>query len=117
MTVLTSLHELIKLNGDTYSSAEVMGIVRRSAAEIERLQSENFRLAANQCDAGYMNDHGTRRCQHEDSKAQMRETVGAAMIAIGLAKAIPEVAAEYDFEPVYKQLTDAWRASEPAART
>lgn len=52
-------------------------------------------------------------CSADLLLAQMREAIGAAMIAIGLAKAIPEVAAEYDFEPVYKQLTDTWRASEP----
>jgi hypothetical protein len=52
-------------------------------------------------------------CSADQMLAQMRKAIGAAMCAIGLAKALPNVAAEYDFEPVYHELTEAWRASEP----
>jgi hypothetical protein len=40
VTVLPQLHKLIKLDGDTYSSAEVMGLVRRTAEELERVRGE-----------------------------------------------------------------------------
>lgn len=55
-------------------------------------------------------------CSADQTIAQLRKAVGAAMTAIGLAKALPGVADEYDFDPVYHELTEAWRASEPPKR-
>ena len=38
MDILNELHSITKLNGDTYSSAEVLGAVNRAAFEITRLR-------------------------------------------------------------------------------
>ena len=40
MDILNELHSITKLRGDTYSSAEVIGMIGRAAAEIERLQGK-----------------------------------------------------------------------------
>jgi hypothetical protein len=36
--ILSELQTIIRLNGDTYSSAEVVAVMKRAAVEIERIQ-------------------------------------------------------------------------------
>jgi hypothetical protein len=38
--ILEDLQKIIRCNGDTYSSYEVMGLLKQAAAEIERLRAE-----------------------------------------------------------------------------
>jgi hypothetical protein len=47
--ILADLRKVQRLNGDTYSSAEVMGMVGRAADEIDRLHAA-LREIAGTCD-------------------------------------------------------------------
>lgn len=46
MNIHDELHNVIRLRGDTYSSAEVLGILGRAKDEIERLRALLRRTAA-----------------------------------------------------------------------
>lgn len=45
--ILDDLRKVVRLNGDTYSSAEVIGLVGRAADEIERLRAHDIVRAIN----------------------------------------------------------------------
>jgi len=54
--------------------------------EIERLQAENFALAADQCHAGYAAKNGDHRCNYQDVINELRTALGP----------FAEIAEDYD---------------------
>lgn len=65
----------------------------QQAERIERLEKENFALAADQCHGGYAGEHGHHRCRELDKQA---ERIGELE---GALKPFSRMAAEYEHEP------------------
>lgn len=69
MKIVNDLQKLVACNGDTYSSYEVMDIVRRAMSAVEGLTNENFSLAAVVCPHFVGGEHGEQRCKEIDRLA------------------------------------------------
>ena len=61
----------VELASLIHSWRERTAALAAERAKVERLERENFALAANQCHAGYGDDYGNHRCREIDA---LRET-------------------------------------------